>query len=90
MKKEVIEKTKLIHSNFPEKLIVNAKNIFDRKDLVNQFNNLFIKIGPKLAEKMQPSKYYSKSLIDSINTKLLEKTVSINELSLTKVRELMT
>ena len=88
--KEVIEKTKLTHSNFPEKLTVNAKNILDRKDLVNQLNNLFIKVGPKLEGKMQPSKYYSKSLIDSINSKLLEKTVSINELSPTKVRELKT
>ena len=33
--KKVIEKTKLIHSNFPEKLIANAKNILDRKDLLN-------------------------------------------------------
>ena len=33
--KEVIEKIKLVHSNFPEKLIVNVKSILDRKDLVN-------------------------------------------------------
>ena len=87
---EVIGKTKMIHNNLLEKLIVNTKNIFDRKEVVNEFKTFFIKIGPKLAEKMQQSNYSSGIFTDTINTYLLEQTVSINELNPTKVRELMT
>ena len=78
-------------SNFlSKKLIINAKNILDEKDVVNEFNDLFIKIGPKLVEKIQPSKYSSESFVDSIYTKLLEQTVLITERNQTKVRELTT
>ena len=40
----------MISSNLPEKLIVNGKNILDEKEIVNEFDNFFVKIGPKLAE----------------------------------------
>ena len=43
-------------------------------------NNFLVKIGPKLAEKIQPSKYPFESYIDSINAKLLLQFVSVNEL----------
>ena len=70
----------MISSNLPEKLIVNGKNILDEKEIANEFDNFFVKIGPKLAEKIQPSKYSFESYIASINTKLPEQTVTINEL----------
>ena len=40
----------MISSNLPEKLIVNGKNILDEKEIANEFDNFFVKIGPKLAE----------------------------------------
>ena len=44
--------------NLPEKLIVNGKNILGKKEVANEFNNFFVKVGPKLAEKIQPSKVF--------------------------------
>ena len=44
--------------NLPEKLIVNGKNILGKKEVANEFNNFFVKVGPKLAEKTQPSKVF--------------------------------
>ena len=56
------------------------KNILDEKEITNEFISFFVQIGPKLTEKIQPSKYPFESCIDAINTTLLEQTVSINEL----------
>ena len=78
--KRIIGKIKIINSNLLEKLIINGKNILDKKEIANEFNNFFVKIGPKLAEKIQLSKYPFEGYINSINAKLLEQTVSINEL----------
>ena len=66
----------MIHNNLPEKLIVSKKNILDKNELAIEFNNLFVKISPRLAtEKMQTSRYYFESFINSRNTKLPVQTV---------------
>ena len=72
--KQMIGKTKIINCNLTEKLIVNGKNILNKKQIADEFNNFFVKIGSKLAEKIQPPKYSFESYIDSINTKLPFKT----------------
>ena len=72
--KQMIGKTKMINCNLTEKLIANGKNILNKKQIADEFNNFFVKIGSKLAEKIQPSKYSFESYIDSINTKLPFKT----------------
>ena len=64
----------MIHTNFPEKLIVNGNSILDKMEIVNEFNNFTVKIDPKLSEKMQPSKYSFQSY-ESMNTKLSEQTL---------------
>ena len=64
----------------PRETYYQRKNILDKKEIANEFNNFFVKIGPKLAEKIQLSKYPFEGYINSINAKLLEQTVSINEL----------
>ena len=58
----------MINNKVPEKLIVYRKRVLDKKEIVNKFNNFFVKIGQKLAEKTQPSKYLFVGYIDSINT----------------------
>ena len=67
--KEITGKTEMINNNLPEKRIANRKNILEKKEKANKLNNFFVKIGPKLAKKIQPSKYYFESFIDSVNTK---------------------
>ena len=47
--KEVIRKSKLVHSTLPRKIAINKNVIFEEKYIANAFNNFFIKIGPKLA-----------------------------------------
>ena len=48
--KEIIGKSKLIHSTLPRKVIINKNVIFEKKYIANAFNNFFINIGPKLAD----------------------------------------
>ena len=50
------------------------------KENSKRVNKIFLKIDPKLREKMQPSKYFSESYTDAINIKIPEQTVLINEL----------
>ena len=47
--KEVIGKGKLVNNSLPKHLILNNRNIFDRKTIANSFNKYFVNIGPKLA-----------------------------------------
>ena len=56
--KEIIGKTKMINNNLSEKFFVSGKNILDKKEIANKFNNFFVKIGLKLAKKTQTSKYF--------------------------------
>ena len=78
---EIIEKNKDYKQQPPREIFVNGKNILDKKEIVSKFNNFSKKIGPKEAEKIQVSKYSFKSYFDSIiNTRLPEKTFSVNEL----------
>ena len=48
--KEVIGKSKLIHSTIPSKLIINRNVIFEGKRIANAFNNFFIDIGSDLPD----------------------------------------
>ena len=45
--KEVIGKSKLVHSTLPRKTVVNKNVIFEEKHIANAFNKFFINIGPK-------------------------------------------
>ena len=47
--KEVIRKSKLIHSTLPHKIVINKNVVFEEKRITNAFNNFFINVGPKLA-----------------------------------------
>lgn len=44
------------HSNYTESFIENEKEITNMKDVVEGFNNFFVKVGPNLAKKRNPIK----------------------------------
>ena len=69
--KEVIIKSKFIHSTLPRKIIINKNVIFEEKHVANAFNNFFISIGQELA---------NESYIQSTNETIKEEPVTINEL----------
>ena len=48
--KNMIEKSKLIHSILPRKIVINKNVFFEEKQIANAFNNFFINISPKLAD----------------------------------------
>ena len=48
--KEVIGKSKLIHSTLPRKVVIIKIYIIVGKKTANKFNNLFINIGPNLPD----------------------------------------
>lgn len=53
--KEVIGKTKMIHNNLPEKLTNTCRwKIYSgpKEETAIEFNNFFVRISPKLAEKI--------------------------------------
>ena len=50
--KEVIGKSKLIHSTLPRKTVINKDVILEEQQIANAFNNFVINIGPKLADDM--------------------------------------
>ena len=56
----------MINNKLSKKIVVYRKRVLDKKEIVNKFNNIFVKIGQKLAEKTQPSKYLFVGYIDSI------------------------
>ena len=53
--KEVIGRSRLIHSTLPRKIVINKNVIFEDKRIANAFNNHFINIGPKLADDIPTS-----------------------------------
>ena len=48
--KEVIRKSKLIHSTLQCKFAINKNVITEEKQIANIFNNSFLNIGPNLAD----------------------------------------
>ena len=50
--KEVIGKSKLIHSTLLRKTVINKDVILEEQQIANALNNFVINIGPKLADDM--------------------------------------
>ena len=78
--KEVIGKSKLIHSTLPRKIIINKNVIFEEKHIANAFNNFFINIGPKLADDIPTATRSFESYVQNTNQTITEKSVTINQL----------
>ena len=78
--KEIIGKTKVFHSNFPQKVKENEVNIVDKEKIASAFNQFFINIGPDLAKKIPESTEDYASFVKKVETNLPSKALSINEL----------
>ena len=78
--KEVIGKSKLIHSTLPRKIIINKNVIFEEKHIANAFNNFFINIGPKLADDIPTATRSFESYVQNTN-ETNEEPITINELN---------
>ena len=78
--KEVIGKSKLIHSTLPRKIVINKNVIFEEKHITNAFNNFFLNIGPKLADDIPTATRSFESYVQSTNETINEKPITINEL----------
>ena len=50
--KEVIDKGKFFNNSLPNQLILNNRNIFEQKIIVNSFTGYFVKVGSKVACKL--------------------------------------
>ena len=50
--KEVIGKSKPIHSTLPRKTVIDKNVALEEQQIANAFNNFVINIGPKLADDM--------------------------------------
>ena len=78
--KEVIAKSKLIHSILPCKIIINKNVIFEEKHIANAFNNFFINIGPKLADDIPTATRSFENYVQNINETIKEEPITIKEL----------
>ena len=78
--KNVIGKSKLIHSTLPRKIAINKNVIFEEKHIANAFNNFFINIGPKLAHDIPTATRYLESYVQNTNETIKEESITINEL----------
>ena len=66
--KEITGKIKIKTDNLPRRIIINNQNIYNKKQIANQFNNFFTNIGPNLASKISTASKCFKSYLKSINS----------------------
>ena len=78
--KEVIGKSKLIHSILPRKIVINKNVIFDEKHIGHAFNNVFISITAKLADDVPTATRSFESYVQNTNETIKEEPITINEL----------
>ena len=73
--KEVIGKSKLVNNSLPKHLILNNRNIFDQKTVVNSFN-----VEPKLASEIPQSQRSSEMFLKGSDSSFEEVTLSDEEI----------
>ena len=78
--KEVIRKTKLIHSTLPCKIVINKNVIFEEKQVANGFNNFFINSSPNLADDISTGTRSFESYFLKTNETIKDERITINEL----------
>ena len=78
--KEVIGKSKHIHSTLPPKIIFNKNVIFEEKHIANAFYSFFINIGPKLDDDIPTATRSFESYVQNTNQTIKEEPITINEL----------
>ena len=79
--KEIIGSKKWSANLFPKWLVVNELEIFHKKDIVENFNIFFSKIGPKLASKISHSLISFERFLHGDYPSLEEKPITDDELN---------
>ena len=78
--KELIGKSGIDKSCFPQKIIIDKTEIVGETKIANKFNKLFTNMGPKLAQKIpQPLKRFE-SYMNKVNSEMESKPITVNEL----------
>ena len=78
--KELIGKSGIDKSSFLQKIVIDKTEIVGETKIANEFNNFFINIGLKLAQKTpQPLKRFE-SYVNKVNCEMETKPITVNEL----------
>ena len=78
--KELIGKSGIDKSSFPQKIIIDKTEIVGETKIANEFNKFFIKIVPKLAQKIpQPLKRFE-SYMNRVNSEIENNPITVNQL----------
>ena len=59
--KEMIGNSKRIHSTLPRKIVINKNDIFEEKQIANEFYNFIVNIDPNLADVIPTATRYFES-----------------------------
>ena len=78
--KNIIGKSKSYKSNFPQKIIVDDKEVSEIGKIAEEFNIFFTKVGPSLAEKTPKASKSFDSYLKNIDSIMPTKPISTNEL----------
>ena len=78
MMKKAIGKSNVINSNLPRRAIVISAEIFEEKQIANEFHNFFINIGPKLANDIVGAVRSFESCVQKANKTIATDPISNN------------
>ena len=78
--KEILGKCTTKSSTLPIKVTVNKTDIFDTKEIADEFNKFFINIGTDLANKIPNASKRFDFYITKVDTSMESQPLSINEL----------
>ena len=78
--KELIGKARNTESSLPIKLVIEKKEITEIKDIAEEFNNVFTKVGPNLAQKVPNSSNSFTSFLNQTHSIMEKNSLSINDL----------
>ena len=77
---------KLIGKSGIDKIVFSSRNCIDKTEIVgkakiaNEFNKLFVNIGPKLAQKIPQSLKRFESYTKRVNSEMENKPITVKEL----------
>ncbi|XP_065684224.1 uncharacterized protein LOC136096636 [Hydra vulgaris] len=77
--KEIIGKTKITSSNFPNRLKTDKGEIFNKKTIAERLNNFFINVGKNLAKEISPSSKTFQSFLKKSDFIIDNSELSIEE-----------
>ena len=78
--KELIGKSGIDKSSFPQKIVVNKTEIVGETRITNEFNKFFINVGPKLVPKIPQQLKRFEIYMNRVNSETENKSITVNEL----------